>query len=315
MSQNRDTKSAQSDPVAQISQALQQSLPQLDVVRATLLDRLQLVRVARAANLSSEHARLTEKFGENHPRVAELAVRQAENEELIRALRAESVRARVEVPAADAETWILHGFIFDQQVGGVSGVTVALYDQSGEFVRELGFTSTSSNGNFRIEARNFDHVQSPVFIHVLTAQGAHLHTDNVPLTPELGTVVYHEVIVTGTAAGTPPGESRGDPVAQAGVWTVRGRVADKKGNGLGELIVSLYDKDFFFDDRLGQTETDVNGEFEISYRTEDFRDLIERKPDIYLKVFDQEGNELYSSKKKYRFASGRVEIVNVVINK
>lgn len=127
--------------------------------------------------------------------------------------------------------------------------------------------------------------------------------------------MYHEVVVTGAAAGTPPGESRNDPVAQAGVWTVRGRVEDQNGEGLGDLIVSLYDKDLFFDDRLGQAETDDNGEFEISYRTEDFRDLIERKPDIYIKVFDQEGNELHSSKKKYRFGSGRVEIVNITIGK
>ena len=104
-------------------------------------------------------------------------------------------------------------------------------------------------------------------------------------------------------------------MAQSGVWIVRGRVADQNGKGLPNLIVSLYDKDFFFDDRLGQEETDENGDFEIIYRTEDFRDVIERKPDIYIKVFDQEGNELYSSKKKYRFGSGRVEIVNVVINR
>lgn len=313
MSQRRDSKSAPTDPLDQISQALQQNLPQLDVMRATVLDRMQLVRVARAASLTSEHARLSAKLGEDHPRVAELANRQAENDELIRALRVESERARVEVPEADAETWILHGFVFDDQMRGISGVTVALYDQSGEFVRALGFTSTSTNGSFRLDARNFQSVESPVFIHVLNAQGAHLHTDDVPLTPELGKVVYQEVIVTGAATNTPPGDSRNDPVTQKGVWTVRGRVADQNGKGLGNLIVSLYDKDLFFDDRLGQTETDENGDFEISYRTEDFRDLIERKPDIYIKVFDQEGNELYSSKKAYRFGSGRVEIVNVVI--
>jgi hypothetical protein len=315
MSQNRNTKSTASDPADQISQVLEENLPQLDVMRAAVLDRLHLVRVARAGNLNSEHARLSEKLGADDPRVRELAVRQADNDDFILALRVESERARVEVPEVQADTWILHGFVFDQQLRGISGVTVALYDPSGEFVRQLGFVSTSTNGHFLLKSHNLEHVVSPVFIHVLTAQGAHLHTDDVPLTPEAESVVYHEVIVTGASAGTPPGEGRDDPVAQPGVWTVRGRVADQSGKGLGNLIVSLYDKDYIFDDRLGQAETDDKGEFEISYRTEDFRDLIERKPDIYVKVFDQEGNELYSSKKKFRFASGRVEIVNVVIKK
>jgi len=312
---SKENNAAPGDSPDQILQALQQKLPEVDLMRASVLDGLQLLSTARTANLSSEHARLSVKLGEDHPRVAELALRQAANEELIRALAIESERARVVVPKPAEDTWILHGFVFDQQLSGLAGVTVALYDAKGEWIRQLGFAAASANGYFHLETRDLDNLTPPVFVHVLTTQGAHLHTDDVPLTPKGGLVLYHEVVVTGTATGTPPGESRKDPVAERGVWTVRGRVADQAGKGLGNLIVSLYDKDFLFDDRLGQTETDDKGEFEINYRREDFRDLIERKPDIYVKVFDQEGNELYSSKKKYRFGSGRVEIVNVVIKK
>jgi hypothetical protein len=90
-------------------------------------------------------------------------------------------------------------------------------------------------------------------------------------------------------------------------------VADKAGKGLSGLIVSLFDKDLFWDDRLGQTETDAAGNFSLVYRSEDFRDLLERKPDIYLKVLDQKGKTLSTSKKKVRFQAGRVEIINVEI--
>jgi hypothetical protein len=180
-------------------------------------------------------------------------------------------------------------------------------------VQQLGYAGTSANGYFRLEARSLADLKPPLFIHVLTNTAAHLHTDNVPLTPELGSVLYHEVIISGTQTGTPPGDSRPDPVAEPGTWIVRGRVADKQGKGLNDLVVSLYDKDLFFDDKLGETETDDNGDFSLTYRTEDFRDLIERKPDIYVKVLDSKGKTLYTSKKKLRYEAGRVEIVNVVI--
>ena len=71
--------------------------------------------------------------------------------------------------------------------------------------------------------------------------------------------------------------------------TGQGRVAEKNGQGLEGLLVSLYDKDLLFDDRLGETLTDASGDFTLVYRTEDFRDLFESKPDIFLKVSDKDG--------------------------
>lgn len=66
-------------------------------------------------------------------------------------------------------------------------------------------------------------------------------------------------------------------------------MTDKEGKGLSNLVVSLYDKDLLFDEKLGQAETDENGFYSLTYRIEDFGDLIERKPDIYVKVLDQKG--------------------------
>ncbi len=307
--ENEDSTNTASD---QLSQALEDNLPALDLMRATSLDNLKLLRTARAEGLRSEHERLSAKLGADHPRVAALAGMRADNDEFINAVAVEAERARVEVPQADAQTWVLHGFIRDLRSRGVPNVTVALYDASGNFARQLGFATTSANGYFRLKSHSLEKLK-PVFIHVLNSQGAHLHTDNVPLTPAAGSVVYHEVVITGTQTGPPPGDCRPDPVAEPGVWTVRGRVADKAGKGLSGLIVSLFDKDLLFDDRLSQTETDASGNFSLAYRTEDFRDLIERKPDIYLKVIDQKGKTLFSSKKKVRFEAGRVEIVNVEI--
>jgi hypothetical protein len=312
MNASGENKGAADDVVNQISQALQNNLPEADRLRAQTLDDLQLLRTARATGLKREHDRLSE-LDPDHPRLAELAARHEDNEELIGGLAIESERARVPVPAVNKETWVLHGIVRDQQLHGVPNVTVALYDASGNWLQQLGYAGTEANGYFRLEARNVATLKPPVFVHVLNNQGAHLHTDNVPLTPELGVVLYHEVVISGTQTGAPPGGSTNDPVVDPGTWIVRGRVADKTGKGLNNLVVSLYDKDLLFDDRLGETTTDDSGNFSITYRTENFRDLIEKKPDIYLKVLDQKGKTLYTSKKKLRYEAGRVEIINVVI--
>ena len=308
--ENQDAADVSSD---QLSRALEGNLPELDRMRATALENLQLLRTARAEGLRSEQQRLSSKLGAEHPRVAELASVRADNQRFINGLVVENERARVEVPQADAQTWVLHGFVRDQQSRGVANVTVALYDASGNWIQQLGYAGTSANGYFRLAAHNLAGLKPPFFVHVLSSQAAHLHVDNVALTPESGRVVYHEIVISGTQAGTPPGESRNDPVAEPGAWIVRGRVTDKAGKGLSDLVVSVYDEDLFFDDRLGQVDTDKNGDYSLSYRVEDFRDLIEKKPDIYITVLDQKGKTLYTSKKKLRYEAGRVEIVNLVI--
>lgn len=58
------------------------------------------------------------------------------------------------------------------------------------------------------------------------------------------------------------------------------------GVGLAGLRVLAMDADVLFDDLLGQAITDEEGRYEIGYDVRDFRDLIERAPDIYLIVVD-----------------------------
>jgi hypothetical protein len=58
---------------------------------------------------------------------------------------------------------------------------------------------------------------------------------------------------------------------------------------LPDLIVRAFDRDLVFDDKLGDAVTDDDGRFEIRYERQDFRDLLERRPDLYLRVFDRTG--------------------------
>ncbi len=226
----------------------------------------------------------------------------------------------------DAAGWAVHGLVRDKELKPVGGLTVALYDSQSKWVEGLGFACTRGDGYFRIEMKEVGAVKGPLFLRVLSGQSVHLYADPTPLMPVGGGVDYREVILSeGAAACAPPFTKPNDPVpgpdpsfvggpgVKAVEWAVRGRVTDEEGKGLGGLTVSLYDKDLIFDDRLGQTETDNNGNYSFNYRTEDFRDLVERKPDIYLKVIDREGRTLYTSKRKIRYEAGRVEIVNAQV--
>lgn len=73
------------------------------------------------------------------------------------------------------------------------------------------------------------------------------------------------------------------------------------------LLVQAIDKDLFFDDRLGTATTDGDGRFEISYDAEDFRDFFESKPDIYLKVTDSDGAELFTTEDRVRYEADDTE--------
>ena len=76
-------------------------------------------------------------------------------------------------------------------------------------------------------------------------------------------------------------------------FRITGTVTEKEtGRPLGKLVVRAFDRDLVFDDKVGFAVTDAQGRFEIRYRTEDFSDLREERPDLYLRVFDAQGTRL-----------------------
>lgn len=64
------------------------------------------------------------------------------------------------------------------------------------------------------------------------------------------------------------------------------------GRPLAKLIVRAFDRDLVFSDKVGFATTDGDGRFEIHYRSNDFSDLRESRPDLYLRVYDAEGTGL-----------------------
>lgn len=90
-------------------------------------------------------------------------------------------------------------------------------------------------------------------------------------------------------------------------WMVYGRVRDEKGQPVSGVIVRVYDKDRKYDDVLGYTNTDEDGDFHLVYHERAFYEPGEKAPELYVRVEDADGNELFSSKDSFQYKSGRIE--------
>jgi predicted flap endonuclease-1-like 5' DNA nuclease len=94
------------------------------------------------------------------------------------------------------------------------------------------------------------------------------------------------------------------------IYKIWGKVLEKEsGNGVPNITVEAYDKDLRYDDALGKDVTDKRGRFLIKYSEEDFRDLyiFDRKPDLYLTLYDWMGTRIKSTKDRIRYKASEKE--------
>ena len=289
----------------QIRQRLDKSITSLDQHRTTGLIRTQLLQTNKDKALRKERVRLEKKYGTNHPRVAKIVNRLDYNQAVLPEIETEIALSQIKVPEFDANTWMMHGRVFCQNGNPQPNLAVSLYDEEGQWIKEYGYACTNDLGYFSIQVEGTEGAEcdsaseKPLYLTVTDSSFKVLHRETRPFYLAVGIIDYRRIVLKDTVNDcTPPKSSDTHsrvPLPEDG-WVVKGRVLDKQKKPLSGLTITLYDKDLFFDDVLGTTIADKNGEFIIIYRTEAFRDFFEKRPDIYLKVLDQEGKTLFSSR-------------------
>ena len=314
MTQQRLTKK-------EIIEKINDSFDSIENLRSGGLERIKLFHAVKNKALEKEKKRLSAKLGSDHPRVKRVAARLQYNQGLFKDLNVEIERAKITVPSADKDSWMLHGRVLEKDKKGVPGLTVGLYDENGNWTRELGYGCTDKLGYFSIiytlkgKTKREVPETMKLFLYVSDKNCKILYKDAEPLFVNFGQIDYREIYLTDEEICQPPEPGEDVAPAEPDIWIVKGRVTDEEGRGISGLTVSIYDKDLLFDDRLGTTLTDEAGNFMASYKSEEFRDLFEACPDIYLKVLDQDGKKLYSSRKKVRCEAGRIESFNIKIKR
>lgn len=100
---------------------------------------------------------------------------------------------------------------------------------------------------------------------------------------------------------------------RANEWLVYGQVLNASGKPVPKLQVRIFDRDRKYDDLLGETETDENGEFSAVYHERDFGEIGEERPELYVMVNDAAGKSLYSSRDTIRFEAGKAEYFAITL--
>jgi hypothetical protein len=94
-------------------------------------------------------------------------------------------------------------------------------------------------------------------------------------------------------------------------WMAHGRVLDESGKPAGGLHVRVFDRDRKYDDLLGDTISDAQGRFAVTYHQRDFAEVRENLPELYVLVEDEAGQVLYSARDAVRFSAGRAEYFEI----
>jgi len=266
--------------------------------------------------LKEERERLRKKYGDDHPRIKKISNQLTFNSGFLKEIDSEIERAKIEVPDVDPDSWMVHGRIIDEDSKGISDITVSIYNDEGKWVRKMGSSCTNLLGYFSIIYKpkdgEQDHLEKQKLFLTIIKENKIIHKEEDPLFIIAGQIDYREIIFSEIKNENCPTEEKPSDIP-SDMWIVRGIVTDEENNGIKGLIVSVYDKDMIFDDVLGTTLTDEDGKFEILYRTDAFKGIFEKKPDLFLKVLDEEGRKIYSTRNAIHYQAGHEEYFKIKI--
>ncbi len=258
-------------------------------------------------------SRLQKKYGDTHPLVQATQAKIESNFAIAAEIKGEILRTRTPVPAGNAETWTIHGYVFDENKKAVPNAPVMIFDESGEMVSRSDKTTTNANGYFRLPLKSIKNLPETVRVGV-----SNEFIGFQVFTPELGEVDYAEIFVRGEIFEIPPCEPTETPTVETiptgqnfSDWLVTGKITDARGKGIADLKVRVFDRDLLFDDALGVAETNSEGVYRLTFTKDQFSDFGENYPELYLIVEDAAGNQLFDGKRDAKTRAGRIELIDI----
>ena len=85
-------------------------------------------------------------------------------------------------------------------------------------------------------------------------------------------------------------------MSEQNTFRISGQIKFREtGKPVQDILVSVRDRNFLFDDRLGSVFTDEFGRYDISYSQADFPEFFDACPDTYIVVKTIDGTVHFSS--------------------
>ena len=186
----------------EIFSKIDSSLEQTDQLRADNLNQMAVVQQVNAKALTKERQRLAGKYGADDLRVQRIDAKLQFTQGFTQDLKVEIDKTKIQVPTRDRHTWMLHGRVLQaKNKQGIPGLTVALVNREGQWVRELGYVCTDERGYFAIiyphkNDKSDTNLPDIVFLMVANVNRRILYRGSEALTVKLGQVIYREIFLS-----------------------------------------------------------------------------------------------------------------------
>ena len=180
---------------------LDSGLTALDTLRTDGLTRLKGIQATQTAMLEKEKARLSAKYSDDHTRVQKITGRLSYNQGLAAELDREIEKSTIAVPKTDADTWLTHGRVMKADGIALSGLTVALYDESDYKVSQIAVSSTDAKGYFALVYKIAESDTSSLadsqmlYLTIVDAKNKRLYQASEPLYARFGSIDYRIIVI------------------------------------------------------------------------------------------------------------------------
>lgn len=182
----------QIDPIEQLDEAA--SL--LQEQRTQQLLEVHLNQHIDQRATEREHARLSQKYGEGHPRVQAMAARLEQNNLFLVAVDQEISRSKNRQEPLPKGGWRVQGQVFETTDKPAAKVSVYFSDSQHEPIQKLGHACTDEQGYYAITLDN-DQVergqQTPLYLTVADENMTVLYSAHEPLQAVADTIDLYDV--------------------------------------------------------------------------------------------------------------------------